>query len=66
LIFTKKSVGVEGGVDHTVEWGEAARDEVTESEIKTFIEQVSCCDGVSSHVSQQDEVAPMKASLTEW
>lgn len=40
LIKTKKASGAEGGGPENVfEWGEAARDEISEAEIKEFIEQ---------------------------
>ncbi|GAX73763.1 hypothetical protein CEUSTIGMA_g1214.t1 [Chlamydomonas eustigma] len=64
LILTKKSMGVEGIVDHTVEWGEAAKDEVSESEIKDFIEKVFSEQKVrqvlNSNVERPDEEITMR------
>ena len=40
LIKTKKASTAEGGgTENVLEWGEAARNEISEAEIKDFIEQ---------------------------
>ena len=40
LLKTKQAAGADGGPTQVYEWGEAARDEISESEIKAFIDAV--------------------------